>query len=154
MGQKGTPKVSNNQKGFTLLELLVVVVIVGILTAIAVPRIGNLTQNAERSAVEANLRTIDSAIMMYRSETGSYPDSLDVLKDYLQDVPTGPGNAVYGITGDKEYPEYRGYVWASEGEELVVGGGRFARDGNTGYFLPIDWEADAEGHVNIIEDIS
>ena len=154
MGNKEIPKVSNNQKGFTLVELMVVVVIVGILTAIAVPRFGNLTQNAERSAVEANLRTIDSAIMMYRSETGAYPENLDVLENYLQDVPAGPGNAVYGISGNNKYPAHRAYVWAIEGKELVVGGGRFAKDGNTGYYLPIDWEADAEDHVNIIENIS
>ncbi|MGI6412512.1 MAG: type IV pilin protein [Syntrophomonadaceae bacterium] len=58
-------KKSRNQKGFTLVELMVVVAIIGILSAIAVPVYRNVTEKANRSAVEANLRTIDGAIMMY-----------------------------------------------------------------------------------------
>lgn len=53
---------TNNQKGFTLVELMVVVVIIGILVAIAIPIYNAVTTRAETGAIEANLRTIDGAI--------------------------------------------------------------------------------------------
>ena len=97
-------KKGRNQKGFTLVELMVVVVIIGILSAIAVPVYNNVTERAERSAVEANLRTIDGAIMTYYASEASPEDleSVEELKNkgYLASVPDGPGTGtVYGIYG-------------------------------------------------------
>ena len=93
-----------NQKGFTLVELMVVVVIIGILVAIAVPVYNSVTEKAARGAVEANLRTIDGAIMMYYVGEDSPTDLTDVNDlnpDYLAQIPSGPdGITDYGITGD------------------------------------------------------
>ena len=50
---------------------MVVVVIIGILVAIAVPVYNNVTLKAEKSAIEANLRTIDGAIMTYYATVGN-----------------------------------------------------------------------------------
>jgi prepilin-type N-terminal cleavage/methylation domain-containing protein len=55
-------KLRKNKKGFTLVELMVVVVIIGILTAIAIPVYNSVTQNAKIKTSLANQRSIDSAI--------------------------------------------------------------------------------------------
>ena len=88
-----------NRKGFTLVELMVVVVIIGILAAIAVPVYNKTTDKANQSAVEANLRTIDGAIMQYQasSDTTAAPVKADLEGDYIANWPTGPDGVTYSI---------------------------------------------------------
>ena len=95
-----------NQKGFTLVELMVVVVILGILVAIAVPVYNSVTEKAEKSAIQANLRTIDGAIMAYgANHDGAIPtaENLTAAADaYIQEWPTKPGSYSINASGVAE----------------------------------------------------
>ena len=96
-------KRTNNQKGFTLVELMVVVVIIGILVAVAIPVYNNVTAKANRSSVEANIRTIESAILQYNAAHDlSKIDSTGIAEikkdgEYMQKWPTGPDHVTYGV---------------------------------------------------------
>ncbi|HHY60736.1 MAG TPA: prepilin-type N-terminal cleavage/methylation domain-containing protein [Clostridia bacterium] len=76
-------KARKNQKGFTLVELMVVVVIIGVLVAIAVPVYSNMTLRAKERACDANVRTIQSAVNAFYAEKNEYPENLKDLEDYL-----------------------------------------------------------------------
>ncbi|MEG6568140.1 competence type IV pilus major pilin ComGC [Thermoanaerobacterium thermosaccharolyticum] len=80
---------NKDEKGFTLIELIVVIAILGILAAIAVPRVTVSLSNAKENANKANLKIIQDAVERYNVENGGYPTSLQTLVDqgYLDKVP-------------------------------------------------------------------
>jgi general secretion pathway protein G len=88
-------------RAFTLLELIVVVSIIGILAAIAVPNYLQTPPRAKEAVLKTNLRTLREVIDQHRADKGNYPESLDALVEggYLRKVPTDPftGEAEWGI---------------------------------------------------------
>ncbi len=85
------------RRAFTLIEILIVVVILGILAAIVVPQFTNASQDAQISNVQTQLQTIRSQIELYRvRNNGAYPTFLTdqwtdlVSPDYLRGAPVNP----------------------------------------------------------------
>jgi len=68
-----------NQKGFTLIELMIVVAIIGILTAIAFPLYANIQARARVAKAQADARTLASAVVVYSAHTGGLPAALTDL---------------------------------------------------------------------------
>jgi len=80
------------EQGFTLLELIIVIAIIGILATIAMPKLLHTPDKAKEAVLRTDLRTFRDVIDQYYADKGKYPESLDVLveDDYLRAIPIDP----------------------------------------------------------------
>jgi len=125
----------NRERGFTLLEIMVVLVIIGVLAALVAPRFIERADEAKVEATKAQMQSVAQALKMYRLQNGRYPESgagLNALvaadkggKRYLDSLPKDAwGNAfVYlspGVHGDFDILSY--------GADGQMGGSGFDAD--------------------------
>ena len=89
---------SSDESGFTLVELLVVIVILGILAAVAVFAVGGITDKGKASACKADLKSTEVASEAYFAKNGAYAADIPALvtAQFLRSAP-GTGNG-YTIT--------------------------------------------------------
>ena len=74
----------NDKRGFTLIELMIVVAIIGILAAIAVPKFADLIRKSTEGASKGNLGSVRSALSIYYGDMeGQYPSSISGLTGSL-----------------------------------------------------------------------
>jgi general secretion pathway protein G len=78
-----------DKKGFTLIELMIVVIIIAALAAMVTPSLINRSEEAKERIVRGDLSSLDTALKLYRLDTGAYPTSAQGLDILL--LPTGKG---------------------------------------------------------------
>lgn len=89
----------NFKKGFTLVELLVVISIIGILSAVVYANFGDARKVSRDEIRKTDLKNLQLAVELYRAQTGAYPAALtNLVPDYIQSLPKDPLDA-----GDYSY---------------------------------------------------
>ena len=103
------PLASCPRKGFTLVELLVVLSIIALLLSIAAPRYFQHVERSKEVVLRENLATLRDAIDQYHADKGRGPDTLETLvqERYLRAVPVDP------VTGQAD-------TWVTEGGESGI----------------------------------
>ncbi|MFH1854075.1 MAG: type II secretion system major pseudopilin GspG [Candidatus Omnitrophota bacterium] len=127
----------NKKRGFTLIELMLVVIIIGVLVSMVAPRLVGRSEEARVSAAKADIHAnISVALDLFELDNGKYPtteEGLEALRvkpdsainwkgPYLKREPQDPwGNPyVYSCPGEHNPPDYDLYSYGSDGRE---GGG-------------------------------
>lgn len=121
-----------HKDGFTLIELMIVVVILGLLATIIMPRILNRPEQARRVKTKIDIRNIESALALFKTDTGRFPttsEGLGVLVSnpgiegwnpdgYLDKVPSDPwGNRYIYICPGIQSKDYDLESYGKDGED-------------------------------------
>ena len=119
MAIERSPKFFNRRnKGFTLIEILVVMAIIGMLAVMVAPNIFNQQAGAQRDAALSQISSLEAALDTYRLDVGEYPDSLDGLRE--NDSGRASWNGPYLRRAVPVDPWGNDYVFDSNGGEFTL----------------------------------
>jgi general secretion pathway protein G len=126
----------NPRAGYTLTELLVVLVILGLLTALVAPRVLDQIGRAKARTAAADVKSIAAALDLYRLDVGAYPDPAQGLTGLIAPPPgvanwAGPYLQKSTVPADPWERPYR-YALPADGVPLVETLGRDGKEGGDG----------------------
>ena len=96
----------NNKKGFTLVELVIVVAVMAVLVAVAIPTVSSIVNSAKDSTNDSNARTIESMIKLAEAEADGTAPGAQAVFDALSDAKLGIKDATFQydiVAGTVEY---------------------------------------------------
>ncbi len=127
---------TQRQRGFTLIEIMVVIVILGVLAALVVPKIMSRPEEARVVAAKHDISAIGQALKLYKLDNGSYPTTEQGLKALIAkpSVAPVPNNWKTGGYLDKlpQDPWGRDYQYLSPGVKGEIDVFSFGADGAVG----------------------
>lgn len=142
--------VKKRTKGFTLIELMIVVAIIGILAAIAIPKFANLVAKAKEGKTKGNLAAIRSGVsIFYADNDGKFPiDNLaSLIPIYIKDIP----EALCPTTACPDSSTVtNGDAASGTGSTLVPAVAFFISAGNIGGWAYSSDSADAEWGTTVV----
>jgi len=127
-------RTTGSERGFTLIEIMVVVTILAILAALVVPKMVGRTDQARRVAAKVQIKNIEGALQMYKLDNGFYPSTsqgLDALVEkpnigevpknwreggYLPRVPKDPWRNQYAYLSPGRHGDYDLVSYGTDGE--------------------------------------
>jgi general secretion pathway protein G len=121
------------REGFTLLELIVVITIIGILGTMVVVKVGGWTAKAKETRIKTDLKSIVHAADLFQAATGRYPESLEELKSGKTDAASGDGDSGLSLQNTKD-PFNNEYIYeiGSDGKPHARCYGKDASPGGEG----------------------
>jgi general secretion pathway protein G len=132
------PRPTPQQRGFTLIEIMVVITILGILAALIVPRVVGRTDDARIGAAKQDIASIMGALKLYRLDNGRYPSTEQGLRALIEKPTTEPVPSNWKQGGYLERNSVPKDQWGNEYKYLNPGVRgeidvfSFARDGQSG----------------------
>jgi general secretion pathway protein G len=153
-----------SERGFTFIEIMVVVAILAILAALVVPRIMGRTDDAKRTAAKVQIRNLEGALQLYKLDNGIYPTTEQGLKalvekpsvgvvpkkwklgGYIQKLPEDPWGNPYKYFSPSQTPvQNPGQTSSLRGEYDVISLGTDGETGGEGINADINnWNLDKE----------
>ena len=121
-------------RGFTLLELMVVIVIIGVLAALIAPTVLNKVGTAKVTAAQADINTLMTQLKMYKLDNGRYPTSDQGLQALVTKPTSGPIPGSWKSYLDKlpDDPWHHPYQYANPGVHGEIDVFSFGADGQAG----------------------